>query len=144
MNCREIQEQFDERLDGRLAEPARQQFDAHVAACAACRPEWAEYAGAWETLARLTPVSPSVGFVERTMRRLEAVPARPVWPVVARWLAYGTAVVVLGLQSGMLWRHHVEKRRAVLYVEIQGSDYLSDFDVVANLDQLRETPEEEL
>lgn len=136
MNCRTIRKQFDERLDGRLSEPARQQFEAHLAVCPACRQEWVEYAHAWEALTQLGPVTPSVGFVERTLRRLDEVPDRQVWPVLTRWLAYGTALVVLGLGSGLLWRQHTEQRRAALYAEIQGKDYLEDFDVIVSLDRL--------
>jgi len=144
MNCHEVQNQFDERLDGRLDDAARQRFEAHVAACAVCRKEWTDYAAAWEALRRVEPVTPSVGFVERTLRRLDEETERRLWPVAIRWLAYGTALVVLGLGSGLMWRQHAERERARLYAKIQGSDYLEDFDVVANLERLTANDKEAL
>jgi anti-sigma factor RsiW len=130
-----IREQFDERLDGRLAEPARQQFDAHLAGCAECRQEWAEYAQTWEALTRFETVTPSVGFVERTLRRLEAVPAvAPGRWLIWRWATVAAAVALLSLGT---WRGYqrVHSEQLARVYEAVRSDVLES-DVVESLDRL--------
>ena len=100
MSCKAIREQFDERLDGRLAQPQQAAFDAHVATCADCRLEWRTYAGAWEVLERQPGIEPSFGFVERTLRRLEERPAAGrswFWQPTVRW---ATLAAVVALSAG--------------------------------------------
>jgi anti-sigma factor RsiW len=138
-NCEAIQALFDERLDGRLGETAQREFDGHVTACAVCGRQWREYAGAWAALEQHRALEPSFGFVERTLRRLDEEPAKqPVWswlPVPARWAA--AAAVALLLAGGWLvGQRMVDARRASLYVEIHQADYLEDYDVIENLDEL--------
>jgi len=139
MSCKTIRERFDERLDGRLAESQQAAFDEHVVACVDCRSEWRAYAGAWEVLEHQPGIEPSFGFVERTLRRLDE---RPVvsrlwfWQPTVRWAALAAAVVALGV-GGLLERGRMqERKRAELYARVQQADYLEDFDVIANLDQI--------
>ena len=139
MSCQVIREQFDERLDGRLAQPRQAAFDAHVATCADCRLEWQAHAGLWEVLERQPGIEPSFGFVERTLRRLDE---RPVagrswfWQPSVRWAALAAAVVALGAGGWVERGRMQERRRAELYARVQQADYLEDFDVIANLDQI--------
>ena len=138
MNCRDIQERFDERLDHRLPVAEQQAFDQHVADCAACRQQWQVYAGAWEIVARQTAPEPSVGFVERTLRRLdEPAPAPHTW-LWLRWRWAAFAVVVVGLIAGgwLVRQHQREVQLAKFYSEVRHNDYLEDYDVVVSLDQL--------
>jgi hypothetical protein len=139
MNCQSIREQFDERLDGRLPESQQGAFDAHVAACANCRSEWQAYMGAWEVIERQPGIEPSFGFVERTLRRLEERPAVGrlwFWQPAVRRLTFAAAVVALSVGGWVEREQMQERRRAELYAHVQQADYLEDFDVIANLDQI--------
>jgi predicted anti-sigma-YlaC factor YlaD len=139
MNCQAIKEQFDERLDGRLTEPQQAAFDAHIAVCADCRPEWRAYAGAWEMIARQPGIEPSFGFVERTLRRLDEQPAVGrswFWQPAVRWVTLAAAVVALSVGGWVEHGRLQERRRAELYTRVQQADYLEDFDVIANLDKI--------
>ena len=143
MRCRKIQASFDERLDGRLDLVRQQEFDAHIAGCAACRCAWQAYAAAWQTLARHEAIEPSFGFVERTLRRLdepEAVTAPTRWRLprkLSEWAMLTTVVIAIGLGGRVGWRHYQGVKQAQIYVSVQDADLLGeDFDVIASLDQL--------
>jgi predicted anti-sigma-YlaC factor YlaD len=139
MNCQAIREQFDERLDGRLPESEQAVFDAHIASCADCRPEWQAYAGAWEVLERQPGIKPSFGFVERTLRRLDEPPSESrswFWQPAVRWATLAAAVVMLSVIG---WGEHErmqQRKHAELYTRVQQEDDLEDFDVIANLDKI--------
>ncbi|MGA2137934.1 MAG: zf-HC2 domain-containing protein [Verrucomicrobiia bacterium] len=140
MSCRAVTEQFDERLDGRLDEPRQTAFDAHLTGCAECRREWAAYAGAWQALDRDEGIEPSFGFAERTLRRLNEPQVAVrwwVWRPSLRWVALAATVVVLGVGGWVEHERTVARKTAETYVRIQQADYLEDFDVIANLDQLK-------
>ena len=140
MSCRAVIDQFGERLDGRLDEPRQTAFDAHLAGCAACRREWAAYAGAWRALGRDEGIEPSFGFAERTLRRLNEPQVAVrwwVWRPSLRWAAVAATVVVLGVGGWVGHERMTGRRSAETYVRIQQADYLEDFDVIANLDQLK-------
>jgi predicted anti-sigma-YlaC factor YlaD len=139
MSCRSIREQFDERLDGRLPESQQAAFDVHVAACEGCRHEWRAYADVWEMIERQPGIEPSFGFVERTLRRLDERPASErswFWQPVVRWATLGAAVVALSVGGWVERGRMQERRRAEVYAHVQQADYLEDFDVIANLDQI--------
>ena len=139
MNCQSIREQFDERLDGRLAQSQQAAFDAHVAACADCRSEWRAYAGAWEVIERQPGIEPSFGFVERTLWRLDERPAVGrswFWQPTVRWATLAAAVVTLSVGGWVERERRQERRHAEVYAQVQQADYLEDFDVIANLDQI--------
>ena len=139
MSCKAIKEQFDERLDGRLAQSQQAVFDAHLAACAECRSEWRAYAGAWEVIGRQPGIEPSFGFVERTLRRLDEQPTAGhfwFWQPAVRWVTLGAAVVALSVFGWVGRERMQERKRAELYAHVQQADYLEDFDVIANLDQI--------
>ena len=140
MSCRAVIEQFDERLDGRMDGQQQAVFDAHVAGCVDCGREWAAYAGAWQALDRDDGIEPSFGFAERTLRRLnEPGPAIHwwAWRPSLRWAVLAATVVALGVGAWVGHERMVERRRAEIYARVQQGDYLEDFDVIANLDQLK-------
>lgn len=138
-HCHQIQQQFDERLDGRLDAPAAAAFDAHLAGCASCRAAWAEYAGAWRLLQQLPAYEPSAGFVERTLRQLDAPAAapQPAWWSAWRWGALTTAAAAVLLAVWAGWMRWAAHQQAMLYAEIRQADFLEDFDVIASLDELQ-------
>ena len=140
MSCSAVIEQFSERLDGRLDEPRQAAFDAHLAGCADCRREWAAYAGAWRALDRDEGIEPSFGFAERTLRRLNEPQAAVrwwVWWPSLRWVALAATAIVLGIGGWVGHERTTARKSAETYVRIQQADYLEDFDVIANLDQLK-------
>ena len=139
MSCKTIREQFNERLDGRLDGSQMAAFDAHVAACADCRAEWRAYAGAWEVIEHQPGIEPSFGFVERTLRRLNersTVGHLWFWQPGVRWATLAATIVVLSVIGWVERARMQERRRAELYAHVQQADYLEDFDVIANLDQI--------
>ncbi|HUI06787.1 MAG TPA: zf-HC2 domain-containing protein [Verrucomicrobiae bacterium] len=141
MSCQTIKGQFDERLDGRLSDPQQAAFDEHVATCADCRREWEAYAGAWEVMERHTGIEPSFGFVERTLRRLDEPPTAVrtrFWQPAFRWAALATAVIALAVGAWIGRERVLEQRRVEIYASVRQAEYLEDFDVIANLDQLKE------
>ena len=140
MSCHAVTEQFDERLDGRLDEPRQTAFDAHLAACADCRREWEAYVGAWQVLDRDEGIEPSFGFAERTLRRLnepQVALRQWVWRPSLRWVALAAMVVTLAVGAWIGRERMSGRKSAEVYARIQQADYLEDFDVIANLDQLK-------
>jgi predicted anti-sigma-YlaC factor YlaD len=134
--CRHIRDQFDQRLEAMLDPNRLAAFDIHIASCSDCRLAWESYQAAWQLLARHKPIEPSVGFVERTLRRLDE-PVHSRAPRLAlRWLATAGAVIVISVAGLATYRHAQAQRRLSLYVEVQQADLLEDFDVIASLDQL--------
>ena len=140
MSCHAIKEQFDARLDGHLDGAQQAAMAAHLAGCVDCRREWDAYAGAWQALERDKGIEPSFGFVERTLRRLnepQAVGLARFWHPSFRWTALATTVVVLAVGAWVGHERLIEQRRAEIYARTQHADYLEDYDVIANLDQLK-------
>jgi len=140
MSCRAVADQFGERLDGRLDEPRQAAFDAHLAECADCRREWAAYADAWQALDCDERIEPSFGFAERTLRRLSEPQVAVrwwVWRPSLRWVALAAMVVVLGVGGWVGHERMTARKSAEVYARVQHADYLEDFDVIANLDQLK-------
>ena len=140
INCNQRRHQFDDRLDGRLDERQGAEFDRHVAVCPECGHEWQEYAAAWQVLTRPAPITPSFGFVERTLRRLdESPPSRipswfeqPVW----RWALAGALALLLAGSGWLLEQRQETRRAAELYAAVKHVDQVDDFDVIASLDLL--------
>jgi predicted anti-sigma-YlaC factor YlaD len=141
MSCQTVREQFDHRLDGRLSGPEQGAFDAHLAGCAHCRREWVAYAAAWQVLARDEGIEPSFGFAERTLRRLNE-PRVDVhqwwWRPTIRWATLATTVAALAVTAWVGHDRMLARKHAELYARVQEGDYLEDYDVIANLDQLKE------
>lgn len=136
MSCQTIREQFDERLDG----PLLAAFEAHLAGCADCRREWEAYAGAWQVLGRDKGIEQSFGFAERTLRRLNEPPVVGLprfWRPSLRWASLAATIIALGV-GGWIGRERIQEgKRVEVYARVQQADYLEDFDVIANLDQLK-------
>jgi anti-sigma factor RsiW len=144
MNCRTTRKQFDERLDDRLTPAARARFDAHLRDCADCCREWEGYAAAWRLLAQHAEIEPSFGFVERTMRRLDAEP-EPArvgwrWPLL-RWAAIGCAVVAVGLAGWIGLQRLHQPAQPEVFAQIHHGDFFEDLEVIASLGMLESTPD---
>ncbi len=141
MSCQSIREQFDDRLDGRLSGPEQSAFDAHLAGCVDCRREWEAYANVWQALTHDAGIEPTFGFAERTLRRLNEprAAAHPWWwrPSI-RWATLATAGVALAVTAWVGHERMVVRKHAEVYARVQEGDYLEDYDVIANLDQLKQ------
>jgi predicted anti-sigma-YlaC factor YlaD len=141
MSCQNIREQFDSHLDGRLSGAEQAAFESHLAACADCRREWQAYANLWQTLALDKGIEPSFGFAERTLRQLNEprIAARPWWwqPSI-RWATLATAVAALAVTAWVGHERLLTRKHAEVYAQVQEGDYLEDYDVIANLDKLKE------
>ncbi len=99
-------EELQDLLDGRLAEPARAEIEAHVARCPRCREELAELQGARAAVRGLPPLAQPAGLAVRIASVLDAedraaapgptrrrLPHR--WPLVAAGLIAAAALVAL-------------------------------------------------
>ncbi|MBM3858866.1 MAG: hypothetical protein FJ395_04365 [Verrucomicrobia bacterium] len=138
MNCQQTKANFDERLDNQLDPSSRVAFDTHVNGCPGCAAEWRAYSGAWTFVGQQVAPKPSVGFAERTLRRLdETMPTQsrfwlaPVW----RWAMAGTLAIAMTAGGWFGWRVQ-DTRQAEVQAETYAmaqQDRLEDFDVVAAL-----------
>ena len=139
MNCNQLRNQFDERLDGRLDEAEREAFDRHVAICPGCGREWREQAALWQVLTRSTDIAPSFGFVERTLRQLDAPVAHAAgwsWQLVWRWVLVGGTALVLAASGWLFWQRARNAQLASLYAQVHQDVLNDDFEIIAGLDQL--------
>lgn len=136
MNCPEIDRYFDARLDAQLPAAADRAFEAHLTGCAACRHRWETYAGTWALLGRHVAPEPSVGFVARTVRRLESPAPAPVFWPLWRWAVLAVLVAALGGGGWHVGHHWRQNRLAMTYAAIHNHDDLEDYDVIATLDVL--------
>ena len=125
MSCQTVREQFDHRLDGRLSGHEQAAFEVHLAGCADCRREWEAYASAWQVLARDEGIEPRVDIRQWW------------WRPSIRWATLATTVVALAVTARVGHERMLNKRHAELYARVQQGEYLEDYDVIANLDQLK-------
>jgi predicted anti-sigma-YlaC factor YlaD len=139
MSCRTVRQQFDARLDGRLNVSEQAAVDAHLIGCADCRSEWGAYSGVWRVLGRDEGIEPSFGFAERVLRRLNEpqVTHGWFWRWPLRWAALAASVVALGMGTWVAHERTLDQNHAEVYARVQQADYLEDYDVIANLDQLK-------
>lgn len=136
MNCQECQNEFDDRLDGRLEPAHAQVFDAHTAGCHACRQAWQAYRAVWAVVGRQPSVAPSFGFAQRTVRRLHEQTAQRFWQLpVFRWATAVSLLAIVSLTGVMTCRQMEASRRVAAYADAH-HDRLDDFDVIVALDSL--------
>ena len=141
MNCEKYQNEFDDRLDGRLDSVRAQAFDAHVAGCASCRQAWQAYRAVWEVVSRQSSIAPSFGFAQRTLRRLHEQVDRRFWQLpVFRWATVLSLLVIVSVTGVMTYRQ-VETAQSVAAYTAAHHDHLEDFDVIVALDSLNGDPE---
>ena len=136
MNCQKCQNEFDDRLDGRLEPACAQAFDAHTAGCPACRHEWQAYRALWEGVSRQPSVAPSFGFAQRTLRRLHEQAEPRFWQLpVFRWATALSLLAIVSVTGVMTYRQVEDSKRVAAYTAAH-HDRLDDFDVIVALDSL--------
>jgi anti-sigma factor RsiW len=89
MRCSTVTKQVTPYLDGRLNPAQREQLEAHLASCAACRQVHAEISSASARLANRGPGEPRPDLPERILRRAFAAgqePSRVAPEGLLRWL----------------------------------------------------------
>jgi hypothetical protein len=92
---------------------------------------------AWELIGRHESIEPSFGFAQRTLRRLDEMPARRTWwqlPLV-RWASSLGLAGVVAVAGAIHRQRTVEAKRIEIYAAAH-QDSLDDYDVIAALDQL--------
>ena len=137
MNCQNLQNEFDDRLDGRLEALRTQAFDAHLDGCSACRQAWQVYRMVWEVVSRQSSIAPSFGFAQRTLRRLHEQVDRRFWQLpVFRWATALSLLVIISVTGVMTYRQ-VETAQSVAAYTAAHHDHLEDFDVIVALDSLK-------
>ena len=141
MKCQNFQDEFDDRLDGRLDALRAQAFDAHLDGCAVCRQAWQAYRAVWEVVSRQPTIAPSFGFAQRTLRQLHEKVDRRFWQLpVFRWATALSLLVIIGVTGVMTYRQ-VETAQSVAAYTAAHHDRLEDFDVIVALDSLKGDPE---
>ncbi|MCS7049637.1 MAG: hypothetical protein NZ483_10155 [Verrucomicrobiae bacterium] len=97
-------------------------------------PDWENDQPLWDLLGRAREIEPSIGFTERTLRRLHSEPVAT--PQLARWLwrwALAGGLAIVALMASVGYRHTHARQQAALYAAVQQTDYPEDFDVIAAL-----------
>jgi len=141
MKCQNFQDEFDDRLDGRLDALRAQAFDAHIDGCSVCRQAWQAYRAVWEVVSWQPSIAPSFGFAQRTLRRLHEQVDRRFWQLpVFRWATVLSLLVIVSVTGVMAYRQ-VETAQSVAAYTAAHHDHLEDFDVIVALDSLNGDPE---
>jgi anti-sigma factor RsiW len=140
MNCKDVQNQFDDRLDGRLNEAQTRLFDEHVGQCAGCRADWQAHEATWALLQRWEVREPRFGFADRVMRQLDEQPEQ-VWPLwlrpAFRWSVAGAAaLLMIGAGGFVRWQQTRGERLVSMYSQVQSFDMLRDMEVISSLDRI--------
>ena len=109
MNCEQFGEHMADHLAGSLPPAASAEFQAHMAACAACRGEAENLRGLWAGLGLIREASPSRALRGRFYQSLEAyrhgLNAAPAPAPRAWWrpqFALAAAMLVVGVAAGYL------------------------------------------
>jgi anti-sigma factor RsiW len=154
MNCGHIEKKLIPYLDGKLPSAERRQFEAHLAACAACREQTEGFRSVREVLDALPTVTPSPTFDSRVRARVAQEPRRAgfwSWIVPSPRMAFAaTALLIASIwlssfQPGRLAVVAPPAGPAVQNTEaefgmIKDLPVLEDYDVVTSFDALSELP----
>ncbi len=100
MNCRDLEELLSAYVDGELSRTQREFIEEHLAGCADCRANLAEFEAAGRRLTSLREVPETPDIRETTMSKIKAASVSPD-RLYRRWLrpaiAIGTAVIIIAL-----------------------------------------------
>ena len=141
MKCHDFQNEFDDRLDGRLEAMRAQTFDAHLDGCSVCRQAWQAYRMVWEVVSRQSSIAPSFGFAQRTLRRLHEQVERRFWQLPVFRLATALSLLIIISVTGVMTYRQAETAQNVAAYTAAHHDHLEDFDVIVALDSLKGDPE---
>ncbi|MGH9657486.1 MAG: anti-sigma factor family protein [Bryobacteraceae bacterium] len=110
-----IENRFEQFLDGTLDHPGRAEFEAHLAACPACREVVAsmrEMSGLFQSLRSPDAPAPDPGFYARLNRHIEQRQSSSIWsvllePAFTRRLAF-TSLLVLAMLGSVLMSNETD------------------------------------
>lgn len=136
MKCEDVTKELIAYLDRRSNSAEREEVEAHLVECAACRLRAEEFRKLWNVLDEVPLVEPSLSFDARVRQRIAAEP-RPNW---FRWLvpqprlAFSTALLVA--LSVWLARLPQENMATVAPSEQQQFEMIKDLGVLENYEVL--------
>jgi anti-sigma factor RsiW len=154
MNCGHTEKKLIAYLDGKLPIAERRQFEAHLAACAACREQTEGFRSMWNVLDELPALAPSPAFDAQVRARVAQEPRRAgfwSWIVPSPRMAFAaTALLIASIwissfQPGRLAVVPPAGGPAVQNTEaefgmIKDLPVLEDYDVLTSFDALSELP----
>jgi anti-sigma factor RsiW len=154
MNCAYTEKNLVAYLEGKLHSAERRQFEAHLAACAACRERADGFRSVWNVLEELPEVMPSPAFDARVRARVQQEPRRSGfwgWIVPSPRMAFAaTALLIASIwlfsfqPARMLPVHPpagaANQNAEVEFGMIKDLPVLEDYDVLTSFDALSELP----
>ena len=136
MKCEDVSKELIAYLDRRSNSAEREEVEAHLVECAACRSRAEEFRKLWNVLDEVQLVEPSLSFDARVRQRIGAEP-RPSW---FRWLvpqprlAFSMALLVA--LSIWLARLPQENMATIAPSEQQQFEMIKDLGVLENYEVL--------
>jgi anti-sigma factor RsiW len=154
MNCVHTEKKLVAYLDGKLPSAERRQFEAHLAACAACQERAAGFRTVWDVLDELPTIAPSPAFDSGTRARVQQEPRSPgfwSWLVPSPRMAFAAAALLIAsiwLSSFQPTRLPVAHPPAAPAIQNTEADFgmikdlpvLENYDVLTSFDALSELP----
>jgi anti-sigma factor RsiW len=154
MNCGPMEKNLVAYLDGKLQASERRQFDAHLAACAACRERADGFRSVWSVLDELPVLAPSPAFDASLRARVEQEPRRAgfwSWIVPSPRMAFAaTALLIASIWLSSFQPGRIPAARPSAGVATQNAEndfgmikdlpVLEDYDVLTSFDALSELP----
>ncbi|MGO4881739.1 MAG: zf-HC2 domain-containing protein [Bryobacteraceae bacterium] len=146
MNCDQVKEHIADYLADTLGRPEREEFNEHLAHCAACKQETGTLAETWEMLGLLEQEQPSAQLRPRFYESLEAyrhgldsaAPAAPPRGGIFHWgwqgWAWSAALLVAGLVAGQ-WLGGRQHSRADLVALQDEVDHMRQLFTLSLLEQ---------
>src|ERR1043166_8804404 len=140
MNCQECQHQFDEMNSGRIGADARAQVETHLQKCSLCAEAFAAERKLWEALGSIPSTSPSHGFADRILRRLdtEPEPVRTGWSAWPSWMRWSAATAVLmiamGVAVALIFQTGLPPKHGIIAREIPVQHFEELFTFVQDID----------
>jgi len=154
MNCGNTEKNLVAYLDGKLHSAERRQFEAHLAACAACRERADEFRLVWTVLDELPEIMPSPAFDARLRARVEQDGRRAgfwSWIVPSPRMAFAATALLIA----SIWLSSFQPTRMPAVHPLAGAasqsaeaefgmikdlPVLEDYDVLTSFDALSELP----
>lgn len=154
MNCGHTEKNLVAYLDGKLHSSERRQFEAHLAACTACRERADEFRLVSAVLDELPEIMPSPGFDARLRARVEQGERRAgfwSWIVPSPRMAFAATALLIA----SIWLSSFQPTRIPAVRPLAGAaspnaeaefgmikdlPVLEDYDVLTSFDALSELP----
>lgn len=136
MKCEEVSNKLVAYLDRRSHSAEREEVEAHLVECAACRSRAEEFRKLWNVLDEVPLVEPSLSFDAKVRQRIAAEPRSSwlTWLVPQPRLAFAMALLV----ALCIWmaRRPQENLATVAPTEQQQFEMIKDLGVLENYEVL--------